>query len=540
MGTWLVLNVIWFQRMRGSRMWDHEETAYVLRTSTLPTLRSPSAVWDALHEGPTGPLQAMLGVPTHLVFGVDQATVIWVNLGLTALTALATAAAVRRLAGRGAGIVACAFVLVAPGILENSRGALTMVPATAFATVALLALIVGRGLRTTRWSIAAGAAIGAMALSRAMAVAFVPGLLLAGVVWALGDATPRREVLRQGVVAVATAVAVSAWWWLFALRNIVGYLTVGAPGIPTSNRIGVLRDRLLELAQYLDPVAIGKGYGPPAATGIFLAAGVLGAVGLRCLQQRRPIATEPPGPVADPLPIAPVWWAVLAGIGVSLVSSTLGWLMVPLVPWIIIAAMAQVRRSLRTPYWRIWAAGMLVPAMVAATLSSTVAARPGNRFTWCGGAAHKDVCNARSAGDASAWKDSLSRIVDRLDELRDEIGDPSPAVALGARRHLLQPSAFLLQTWIDHDRWDLDFQEYFQLQDPRAAQVRTVRESADIIVVVPDTEPAPLLPEMMDPDDMVETFTGDHLFERCARVPLPDGTVAEILVRSPTPDAVCR
>mgnify|MGYP003380190070 CR=1 FL=1 len=91
-----------------------------------------------------------------------------------------------------------------------------------------------------------------MLLSRPMAIAFVPGLVLAGLLWS--RATPdRRQVLRHVVLGGVAACVASAWWWLITFRELWAYLTTGVPWAETEDRLHILIDRFRELALYLDP-----------------------------------------------------------------------------------------------------------------------------------------------------------------------------------------------------------------------------------------------------------------------------------------------
>jgi hypothetical protein len=81
-------------------------------------------------------------------------------------------------------------------------------------------------MRSRRWAIACGAAIGLMLLARTMAVAFVPGVFaaaLAGML--LVDRTDlRRRFVNLGLTAIAAAV-VAATWYYHNLKPVWEYLT---------------------------------------------------------------------------------------------------------------------------------------------------------------------------------------------------------------------------------------------------------------------------------------------------------------------------
>lgn len=585
--VWAVANVAWIQANRGARLWDHEEVGYVRGVAHLGRLRQGSSMWDALHSGYTGPMQALLGAPSQWAFGVDEATVVWENVALTAATGLLVYWVVRRLADRTAGLAAAALVLLVPGMIENARGALTMVPATTFAALAVAALVVGGGLSRARWSVLLGVALGCMSLSRTMSVAFVPGLAIPAVVWSLAVGTPRWTIVRNAVLAAAAAVAVSVWWWAFSYDEVLDYLAVGSPNIETAGPPIILIARVAEIVLYLGPLVpliAGIAYlvllrrqrgaeAPPvrehqmAAVGgpaeaLTLDPAPSGDAGAAAPSAATPGAAATSTP-AEPtrwqrwtkaavptqaldgadtaLPLWPLWAAIGADLLVSLASNTVGWLMLPLVPWLIIVAVAGVRRRLDRRSWRTWVLLVVGSTAVIAVLTSTLWIKPGNRFTWCQEPIMvTTACVIDDDGEARLWRTALDTVVDDTFALHESLLTQGrrAEVAIAARDHIVLPSAIQLGAEVRH-RWAFDPYRFFPLDRSPEAQLEELRRDADIVVISPDVEPVVLTTAMYDPDELAAQLVGSG-FAECRSVALPDGRVVRTLVREPVPADVCR
>ncbi len=574
--VWIVANVAWFQANRGSRLWDHEEVGYVRGVVYFGRLRRGSSMWSALHDGYTGPMQAILGAPSQWLFGSEQATVIWENIALTALTALVVFWMVRRLADPVAGLVAGSLVLLVPGMIENARGALTMVPATTFAALALAALVAGKGLTRWQWSVAGGVAIGCMSLSRTMSIAFIPGLVVPAVAWSVTAGTPRLVMVRNAALAAGAAVATSLWWWAISYGSVFDYITVGSANVATSNVLGVLASRVSELLLYLGlPTVLVAGISYPvlarrrrrdmrsAGTGTGTEAGagaVIGDSDGRSIVERHRIdgdassssrpdrldetsATSSTVVVdrhAAPLSIGPIWAAIGVDLLVSLASNTIGWLMLPVVPWIVVAVVAGVRRRFDGRSWRVWSILVVGTTAAVAIATSTVWIEPGNRFTWCMEPFQiTSACRIADDAEAAPWRADIDTIVDETFAISNALKTEGREadIAVAARDHIILPSTFQLAAELRH-RWEFDAYRFFPLDQSKQAQLDGVRGDADIVIVAPDVEPVLLTMDMYDPDELAGQLIGNG-FASCRSVRLPDGKVVQILVREPVPLGVC-
>lgn len=543
-GIWVILNLVWLQAYRGDRLWDHEEVTYISRASIVGSRSVVFSSWRLLFEGYTPPMQSLLLAPVQLLTGVNEAWVVWLNIVLTAISGLVVYWIGRRLATRAAGMVAATLLLCTSGMQENARGALTMVPASTFTILAVAALVAGRGFQSRIWSLAFGVAVGCMFLSRPMAIAFVPGLIVAGLIWS--RATPDRgQVLRHLVLGGVAAIAASAWWWLLTWRDLWAYLTAGLPWAETEDRLHILIDRFRELVLYLNP------FSPLVAKSdrfVVMSVGVLALplvlyVSLRVYRRfaGSPVTTEELDGGASNLATFPLWVVAGTGVVVSLVSNMIGWLILPLVPVIVVAAVVGVRRTLGGTAWNVCATATVLPALIASLYFSTVSTTPGNRYTWCMPRLQvTNACVVETAADAAAWKASLREISDETWAVYKAKGleDGQPVVAFASRDHLFVPQAFSLQTWVDHN-WLINTGSYFSSELTRPEQIDEVRRRAEVVVVVPDPKEVFIYPWMFDPDDVAAELVGRG-FVTCSIVPLPDGRLAEVLVREPIPPGACR
>jgi 4-amino-4-deoxy-L-arabinose transferase-like glycosyltransferase len=182
--------------------------------------------WNVVQsQAPNAPL---LPAVTSLVLivspGVMQGFAVLIAFG--ALLTLATYGIGERLAGPRLGALAALAVATSQGTFLFTREYIFALPTAAFLACAVYALLRSDGMRSRWWSIACGAALGLMLLSRTMAVAFVPGVLVAGALVLLirqrDDLWPR--VLNLGLAVVTGALVAATWYWN-NLDPVVEYLT---------------------------------------------------------------------------------------------------------------------------------------------------------------------------------------------------------------------------------------------------------------------------------------------------------------------------
>jgi 4-amino-4-deoxy-L-arabinose transferase-like glycosyltransferase len=188
--------------------------------------------WEAVQsQSPYAPLVPAI---TSLAF-VFKAGVLegfGVLIAFMALLAFATYGIGERLAGPRLGALAALVVAAAPGVFLFEREYVFALPAAALLSCAVFALLRSDGLRSRRWAIASGVALGLMLLARTMTVAFVPGVIVAAIVTVLvrsrDAARPGGEIasrlLNLGLL-VASGFAVAATWYVRNFKPVFDYLT---------------------------------------------------------------------------------------------------------------------------------------------------------------------------------------------------------------------------------------------------------------------------------------------------------------------------
>ncbi len=211
------LNVWWFETYRRGYPFDIDEAGYTtfglvdylgLHNGGLKDW------WDAIQNQPTfAPLVPAL---TSFVVLVKPGVLdgFLVLTAFLVVLAMAVYGIGERLAGPRLGVFAFA------------REYIFALPVAALLACAVYALMRSDGMRRRRWAIACGAAIGFMLLSRTMAIAYVPGVLIAALVAML--ARGRGDLTRRFInlsLLIVTATAVAATWYARNLGSVIDYLT---------------------------------------------------------------------------------------------------------------------------------------------------------------------------------------------------------------------------------------------------------------------------------------------------------------------------
>lgn len=235
--AWFAANLWWLDRYRRGQPLNIDEAGYL--SMALNDYRGwERAGWGewvaaVFWPGVQSPLTPAATSVAFVVAGPRLGLGFVVVLLAGAASLLVTAALANRL---GRPHVVWLSVLLAggsPSLLMMSRQFIFAIPVTLVVIATLYALVRSDGLARLPWALAMGLGLGLLPLTRTMALAFVPGILLAALVPALaGEGRARR--LLHGLVAVALAVAVAAPW-LYRSRDLVfGYLTSFGYGAQSS------------------------------------------------------------------------------------------------------------------------------------------------------------------------------------------------------------------------------------------------------------------------------------------------------------------
>lgn len=225
----LALNLWWVATFRDGYPLDIDEAGYTtfgLAHYVGLLTGGVDGWWDAIQAQQRFP-PLVPAITSLLVYVKPSVMAGFVVLsGFLVVLVMAAYGIGERIAGPRLGAFAALVVATLPGTFAFSREYIFALPVAALLACALYALLRSDGLSRRRWAIACGAAIGLMLLARSMAIVYVPGLLVAGLValW-----LRRQDDLGQRLVnftlLVAAAVVVAATWYARNLQSAIDYLT---------------------------------------------------------------------------------------------------------------------------------------------------------------------------------------------------------------------------------------------------------------------------------------------------------------------------
>ena len=227
-GAFLALGAIWLWRFRRGHPIDIDEAGYL--SIAIADYRGlvdggPGGYWDAV-MAPTiqAPLMTALTGPVFVLTGTGILPGLLVPLLLGGVMLLAAYGLGHEVGGRRVAWLTLALTAGTPVVIGFSRSYNFAIASGAATGVMLWAIARSRTFDRLGWSVAAGAAIGLVALSRTMTLAFLPSVVVVGLV-ALA-AGPRR-VHRLGGLAVGAlaALVVAGPWYHSHADGVLDYLT---------------------------------------------------------------------------------------------------------------------------------------------------------------------------------------------------------------------------------------------------------------------------------------------------------------------------
>jgi len=190
------------------------------------------ALWETVNsQAPYSPLVPVVTSFAY-VFKTGVLEAFGVLIAFLVLLAFAGYGIGERLAGPRLGALSALVVATLPGAFLFVREYVFALPAAALLSCAVYALLRSDGLRSRRWAIACGFALGLMLLARTMTLAFVPTLFIAAtvtiVVRGRYAAHPAgqlgRRFLNLGSMALV-GFAIAAPWYIRNFKPVWNYLT---------------------------------------------------------------------------------------------------------------------------------------------------------------------------------------------------------------------------------------------------------------------------------------------------------------------------
>ncbi len=224
----LVVDMRWIWLFRHGQPLDIDEAGYIGI--------SMIDYYGFLHHGLQGFLTAVWGPSIQaplttalagLFFCITGPHVI-VSFAVPMFSALATIFAGYclgySLGGLRIALFSSALVASCPIIIIYSRSFMFALPATAVATIALVALLESDRFRSLVWASIFGVSFGLMPLARTMTIAFVPGIALGAILYTIPGNRDRRKRFLTLAISLLLAVAVAASWLWPNGRYVFHYL----------------------------------------------------------------------------------------------------------------------------------------------------------------------------------------------------------------------------------------------------------------------------------------------------------------------------
>lgn len=226
--AFVAIGAIWLWRFRRGQPVDIDEAGYL--SIAITDYRGladggPAGLWDAV-MGPSiwAPLMTALTAPVFAVTGTGVLPGLLVPLLLGGVMVLAAYGLGHEVGGSRTGWMTFALTAGAPVVIGFSRSYNFAIASGAAAAVMLWAIARSRNFYRLGWSVAAGAAIGFVTLSRTLTLAFLPALVLVGLVaLAIGPARGRRAV--NLLVAAVVSLVVAGPWYYRNGEGVLDYLT---------------------------------------------------------------------------------------------------------------------------------------------------------------------------------------------------------------------------------------------------------------------------------------------------------------------------
>jgi hypothetical protein len=222
------LGAVWLWEYRRGQPVDIDEAGYLsLAVNDYRGLHDGGlgGLWDAyLSPSIQAPLMPALTAPVFLVTGPGVLPGLLVALAFGAVLLVAAYALGHEVGGPRLAWLTLALTAAVPVIIMFHRSYLFPIPSAACSALMLWAIARSRGFVRPGWSATAGAFIGLVALSRTLTLAFLPALVVVGLLLvAAGPARGRR--LLNLTLAAAVSLVIAGPWYRRNGEAVWNYLT---------------------------------------------------------------------------------------------------------------------------------------------------------------------------------------------------------------------------------------------------------------------------------------------------------------------------
>lgn len=216
---------------------DIDESGYLARAVQLSfTLKNAGFleyVLSCFHGPSFAPLLPTLGSVILFLGGAPNHPLI-INAVVYGLLAISTFIFVQLKGTWASAWFSGIAILATPQIIDFSRSFNFALAVTFFGSLAILAMTLSRGFTNFPWSLIFGASLSLMCLSRTMALAFLPGFIIAALL-TLGpkkhwDARSKRNI----GISLGVGLGIGSIWYVPNLAGVASYLLPYAYGDQSS------------------------------------------------------------------------------------------------------------------------------------------------------------------------------------------------------------------------------------------------------------------------------------------------------------------
>jgi 4-amino-4-deoxy-L-arabinose transferase-like glycosyltransferase len=226
----LAIDIWWVGEHRSGYPLDIDEAGYTTFAYTnylALHFQGINGWWESIqHQSTFAPLlTAVTSLALH--FDLSASTGFVVLALFAAVLAFAAYLLAQLLVEPRLAALAAIVTATLPGTFGFAREYIFALPTATFLLISVYAILRSDGLRKWPWALGGGFAIGLMLLSRSMAITYVPGILLAGIVpmfLRAGGVSTGRRLLNLLLLAVVGAV-VAATWYARNIGSVIEYLT---------------------------------------------------------------------------------------------------------------------------------------------------------------------------------------------------------------------------------------------------------------------------------------------------------------------------
>jgi 4-amino-4-deoxy-L-arabinose transferase-like glycosyltransferase len=222
------INIRWVWLFRRGQLLDIDEAGYLLISFNYyySLIRGGLIGWIRSIEGPSvhAPLTTALSSLLYCLLGPHLMIGFMVPLLAGVVTVAATYVLGRSVGSGRIGLISGLLVASCPIIISYSRSYHFAMPATAVATLALVALLMSDRFNNFGWASIFGFCLGLLPLARTMTIAFIPGLALGAAVYAVASSGDRRRRILVLIWSLMFAVATAATWLWATGKYVFEYL----------------------------------------------------------------------------------------------------------------------------------------------------------------------------------------------------------------------------------------------------------------------------------------------------------------------------